>query len=373
MTKYERQVIHPILSTIEKYQEFLTQSENLPQLAKLGFMFEIFWYSGRSAYGYEGTIKKGSSCENNPKYELGDTIKYLNSEIEDLVYDAWGMHVSNDGNEMTFEEIKNLILNGKELSDFEKEYRQPDKTFDQWVKLLTDKRYRYSSMYPNRQSVADHLLCVIGNGYGYNKETGVVFNEAGGADQDQDVYGEWENAKFDSEIQKIIEAVLVVPELQIAIDAQRKSTLEWKRKNKEDDDLSKMAFLKAFLPLVNKQLEKINKPALTIDSPEFEDVVEKYKEGRLKEIMGQGYQEYPEKKRKEYYPICNYSIITMFDERTHLSYIKAALEICEDIVTNPPEIKKDYNQFQIDQRNEMIEFANKFFIKWKTKCMYKYI
>jgi len=67
----------------------------------------------------------------------------------------------------------------------------------------------------------------------------------------------------------------------------------------------------------------------------------------------------------EWYPISkNYSIITMLDERTHPSYINAAIRICEDIVTNPPEIKKSFNKYQIDRRNEMIEFAQDFLNKW---------
>jgi len=38
-TKFESKVINPILKVIEKNQDYLCKPENLPQLAKLGFMF----------------------------------------------------------------------------------------------------------------------------------------------------------------------------------------------------------------------------------------------------------------------------------------------------------------------------------------------
>ena len=361
MTKYERAVIRPILATVEKYQEFLTQPENLPQLAKLGFMFEKFWYAGRVAYGYEGRIKKGSSCENNPKYELGDTIKYLNRKIEDLVYDAWGMHVSNDPNHLTFEEIKNLILNGKELSDFEKRLRTPNKTFDEWVAVLTDPQYQYSQLYPDRRSVADHLLCTIGNGYGYSKETGMVFVEASGADQDQDIYGEWENAKFSPEIFAMVEKVLSTPELKLAIDAELEAVKQWEEERRKKDREEQMSWYKMLLPLINEKRKEAGKPEVTIDDPLLDEIKKKY----VNELLKGNIAKRSEKTIYEYYPISNYSIITMFNKNTHPSYIKAGLEICEDIIANPPKDKKDFNQYQKDERIKMIKFAIDFIAKWK--------
>jgi hypothetical protein len=323
-------------------------------------MFNKFWYAGRIAFGYEGRVKKGNSCENNPKYELGDTINYLDEKIEDLVYDAWGMHVSNDPNRMTFEEIKNLILNGKELSDFEKRYRTPNKTFDEWVTVLTDPQFRYSQLYPDRRSVADHLLCTIGNGYGYNKETGMVFVEASGADQDQDIYGEWENAKFTPEIQVVVDKVLSTPELKIAIDAELEAVKEWDEERRKRDREDQKSWYEMLLPLVNEKRREAGKPEITIDDPILDDIKEQYIKELVKDSRSKR-----SKTKYEYYPICNYSIITMFDEKTHPSYIQAGLEICQDIVSDPPDLKSNFNQFQIDQRNEMIEFASNFIAKWK--------
>jgi len=43
--KYEEKVIDVILTLIKDNQEYLTQPENLPQLAKLGYMYNTLWYS----------------------------------------------------------------------------------------------------------------------------------------------------------------------------------------------------------------------------------------------------------------------------------------------------------------------------------------
>ena len=44
--KFETRVINPILNTIAKNLDYLTQPENLGQLAKLGYMYDTLWYTG---------------------------------------------------------------------------------------------------------------------------------------------------------------------------------------------------------------------------------------------------------------------------------------------------------------------------------------
>lgn len=364
MSIYEKNVIRPILNVIEIHQDFLCRPENLPQLAKLGFMFEKLWGMGRLCYGYSGILMKkgGSTCENNPKYELGDTINYNSSENENIIYDAWGMHVTNDGNLMNFEEFNNLILNGKELTEFEIKSRKTNKTFDEWVDLFTDKRYEYSSMFIDRRRVADYLLCTIGTGYGYNKKSGMIIKEAGGADQDQDGYGSWENSKFTPEIQVVIEKVLAYEMTKIAMDEGSKyiKGIIEKREKKEHDD--EMKWVGKFLLEINKNLIEKGKPEITIDDPVFMKLVNEY----LLNILPGEVGILPMRKDVyDYYPISSSSIITMFDKNTHPSYINAGLEICEDIIAFPPKIKKGYNKYQINQTKEMIKFANDFIKKWK--------
>ena len=164
--KFEEKVINPILEYIRDNQLTLTQPENLPQLAKLGYMYNTLWYSGRICWGYDGIlldaeVKKAIedydgddddenspyqfiSCENNPKYKI-EMCNPHNTHIEDLIYDAWSMHVAYESLDMhvDFNTFKNLILNGKELSDYAKKRLKVNKTFDDWVEILMHPEYKY--------------------------------------------------------------------------------------------------------------------------------------------------------------------------------------------------------------------------------------
>ena len=42
---FEEKVIDPILNLIKDNQKYLTKKENLPQLSKLGFIYNHFWWS----------------------------------------------------------------------------------------------------------------------------------------------------------------------------------------------------------------------------------------------------------------------------------------------------------------------------------------
>jgi rubrerythrin len=366
MTRYERYAVRPILSAIEKHQDFLCKPENLPQLAKLGFMFERLWYAGRVAYGCSGRIKSlNYTCENNPKYELGDTIKYNSEQNENLVYDAWGMHITEKDGGMSFEEFKELILNGKPLSDFELKLRKPNKTFDEWVSVMTDDQYQYRRLFPNRRSVANYLLCCFGTGYGYNTKTGVIIKEASGADQDRDGYGDWENAKFIPQIQVAVDKVLAFEMTKLAMDAECDYINEYHAKQKEEERQSKLKFIKLLLPLINEKRIELGKEEFTIDSPEIMEVVNEYYDNEMKSILNHANDPEKEEKGYEYYPICNYSIITQLDENSHPSYLREALTIAQDIVAYPPKLRKDFNAYQKEERLKMIEFAKNFVEKWK--------
>ena len=95
-----------------------------------------------------------------------------------------------------------------------------------------------------------------------------------------------------------------------------------------------------------------------------------YDEDKIKQaneliVSLEGIGEKDEIENHSYYPICEYSIITMLDENSHPSYIKAGLEICDDIIKYPPKIGKDWNQYQKDGRIKMIKFAEKFTKKYR--------
>jgi hypothetical protein len=325
---YEERIIDVILNTIKDNQEYLTKRKNLPQLAKLGYMYNTLWYGGRHA-SYKGVIPKAkiieadgsvyeySQCDDNPKYKI-EMCDPMSEKIEDYIYDAWGMHVSN-GFGPSWDEFRQIVVDGKPLTDLEKKLLKPNKTFDEWVEALTDPSYMYSSIYPDRRSVADHLLCVIGNGYGY--KNGFVIGEASGADQDESDYGDWMNAKFAPHIQEVVDKIMADPEVEIALRFIGEEKEEDQRKEDEKDiRIFGMTYTDFLKSKVHKRLTKENKTY------------------------------------KPYYPICGYSVITMFDEKTDPSYIKAGIEICEEILAHEEEESK---------RPENVKFAKEFLKRFK--------
>lgn len=329
--QYEERIIDTILNTIKKHQVYLTQKENLPQLAKLGYMYNTLWYGGRCA-SYDKVIPKVAldegdgkiyyydQCDDNPKYKI-EMCDPENEEIENYIYDAWGMHVDN-GYGPGWKEFHEIMTKGEKLSPLTEKYLKPNKTFDEWVEIMTNPDYAYSEMFPTRRSVADYLLCVIGNGYGF--KNGFVIQEAGGADQDSTDYGDWKNAKFRPDIQAIVDTIINDPEVKLVLEH-----IDVKREE--------------------HRLKEEAKEIATFGMP-YKDWL-KSKEGKkIGRMLGGS------KKYNPYYPICNYSIITKINEKSDPSYLKAAIEICEEILAHEKEESK---------RSENVKFAKKFLAKYK--------
>lgn len=347
--KFEEKVIDPILTLIRENQEYLTQPENLPQLAKLGWIYNTLWYAGRICWGYDGFLLDPSiikdlrtvddemdeedenspyrfiSCEDNPKDKIED-CEPINNKVENLIYDAWGMHVSNDLNTPTYDEFIKKLKKGRELSDLDKKMLKPNKTIDEWVEILTDKKNKYHSIYPNRKSVLDHLLCTIGNGYGLSKE-GFVYSKASGADQDESAYGNWENAKFRKDIEKEVNRILQFNELKATLNMANKYETDLKKKS-EEKEKSRWSDI---LGVSDEEVEKI-----------------------LSNIRGD-IKTHEKETYKPYYPISSFSIIFKIADKEaqkregirniDQSYINAAIEICRDILDHrKEELKYPYSK-----------------------------
>lgn len=324
---YEEQVIDVILNLIKDNQKYLTKKENLPQLAKLGYMYNTLWYAGRLCWGSSGLIQKGDHCEDNPKYKI-EMCDPLNEKIENLIYDAWGMHVMDMDEPISWKEFLQTVVHGKVLSAFDKKMLKENKTFDEWVEVLTDPEYRYQ--YDSRREVANHLLCTIGNGYGY--KDGFIIREASGADQDLSIYGAWQNANLRDDIKTVVFKILAMPEVEQTLEQNyafhKKLSEEKKAKDLERD-------MKIF-GMPYKEF---------IKSPE--------KKSMLSKLFGE-----KEKDYHSYYPISSpYSEITKFDKNTDPSYIKAGLEICDDILAHEAE--------ELKEGRENVAFAKKFIKKFR--------
>jgi hypothetical protein len=367
--KFEEEVIDPILELIRDNQEFLTQPENLPQLAKLGYMYNSLWYSGRVCWGGDGLlldpdVKKAIeeydyedeenspyqfvSCDDNPKYKI-EMCNPQNDEIENLIYDAWGMHVSDEMNP-PFEEFYKIVKEGVPLTELEKKELKINKTFEDWVEIKLDPTYKYKSLYPDRRSVASHLLCTIGNGYGWNKE-GYIIEEASGADQDKSLYGDWRNAKFSPEIEPVVEKILSMPEVKETLDTAYEHINGAKRKRKEEENNRWKDIFKTIAKEGGKE-----SPAEFTDEELDKLIKDLYTKRTGKSL------EPSKPKYNQYYPISSSSdIYAILDKETrdrqgikeiHKSYVDAAVEICKDIL-----------EHESEERKENVKFAKKLLTK----------
>jgi len=372
--KFEEEVIDPILELIRDNQEFLTKPENLPQLAKLGYMYNSLWYSGRVCWGSEGIlldpdVKKAIeeydyedeenspyqfvSCEDNPKYKI-EMCNPQNEDIENLIYDAWGMHVRDDMMEPSFEDFSKIVKEGVPLTELEKKELKINKTFEDWVEIKLDPTYKYKSLYPDRKSVADYLLCTIGTGNGWNKE-GYIIEEAAGADQDKSLYGDWRNAKFSPEIKPVVDKILSMPEVKETLDAAHEHINSARRKRKEEED---NRWKDIFKNIANKSGKE---SAAEFSDDELDkiikDLMSKSNVPSTKTSTGSEKPKY-----KQYYPISSSSkIYAILDKETkdrlgikdfHKSYVDASIEICKDIL-----------EHESQERQENVKFAKKLLTK----------
>lgn len=352
ISDYEKNIINPILNVINKYQDYLCKKENLPQLAKLIFIFEKLWYSGNIAYGSIGILNKGDVCNMNAECKLNNMIQYKSNNNKNILLNVLKFHVIQvEPKPINYREFKKLILDGKELSEIDKNCRISNKTFDDWVLILSNKSYKYNYKYPNRRSIANALLCANeiefnSQGYYYNNETNVI-------DSNQEIYGEWENVYFLPEILKIIEKILNISE---CIDALNEQSIYIKRyiaKVELDEQKEIIERYKHVLPFLNDELKKRNKKPIILDSDELVLLIKRYKQVHIN------------KNELEYHPISYYSNITKFNENTQISYIKAGLDICEYIIKNYIKIKQNTNEYLIYPINETMVFAENYINKFK--------
>ena len=339
---FEEKVIDPILNLIKDNQKYLTKKENLPQLSKLGFIYNHFWYGGRVCWGHNGRlhdkeflrhIKKADydeelyrfySCENNPKYKI-EMCEPLNDKIEDIIYDAWGMHVEDMEKPISSEYFFKLIKEGKTLSEFELKQRKPNKTFDEWVEILTNSQYKYSSLYSDKNSVIRHMFCTTGSGYKLNKE-GFICETASGADEDIDLYGDWENAIFREDIAKQVDIILSQPEVKQTLDDYYAFTVELEEEKKRKEDERSEFFYE-----ILEKSNRYDKSEGRLDIDELHSRIDSlYIEKGIRKSKS-------ERRYRKYYSISNYSMISKFNKNTHPSYIQAGLEVCNEILKHRDE------------------------------------
>lgn len=336
---YDKRILYGILRIIRDNQDFLY--ENRDQAAKIGYIFEKIHSVGRCSE---------LGCDDNPKYDLCDYIDFTSEEVENVIYDSWGMHVSNDISVFDYDEFVKLIFEGKELSDFQKKFRKENKTFDEWVEILTDSQYEYS--YKDRKRVADHLLCVIGNGYGLS-EDGFVYEEASGADQDKGSYGMWENAEFKGDILKSVQELISNGILKEAFNKAEKHV----KKLREEDEKRNARYnlFKKLSKVIDTDKEEGTRNELQEDGMTKGEIDDLFLS--VTNVFGGS-----ENKNRPYYPICNYSIIHKImskGKKAHPSYMKECIDVCKDILYNKENEEKENIEFAERMLNKHVpEYIN---------------
>lgn len=376
---FEQLAIDPILEYIRDNQEILTKKENLPVLAKLGYLYNTLFYAGRVAYyyTYNSLMDKYDGndvtnlfyqCQDNPKYKI-EMCEPKNEDIENYIYDAWGIHVTNNQNYPEVEELKELVFNNENkeaLDKFVTLEAKANKTLDEWVEYMTHDNYKYKSLFTDRKSVLDYLLCTIGTGYKMSKD-GYIVHKAGGAGVDSNLYHNWENAEL------LLGASIIVNEI-LSMDGTKETLILAQEQVDKDKRKQMLDDMETFGEWIVKHVGIPKEELLALTPTKYykykDQVFEILKEERLKRTKKE---EEEKPKLTRYYPISTYSVmLTMLSDETrnrlgiklediHQSYIDGGIEICEDII----ECAKDEDYAKKEAQN--VKFAKKFLTKFGVK------
>ena len=279
----------------------------------------------------------------NLKYPIIELEEELGKEYGEMVYDAWGASVSNN----------------MEIQTYSKLECKENKTMEDYYKIKLDKNYRYKSIYPDKKSVDCHLLCTIGNGYEWNKAGYICEGTPSDNDATRFYNFQYTGKSIHKDIKKQIsllndnDAIKEVEKSrQECIRAYKKHSLnnEWAKQDKKIKELLVDTILKT-----NKKFSK--KELLNMDMEDLSDVIL----NNLSEEEQEKRKEAKEQLRLEklkassvYYPISEgYSLMCTMPENAHESYIKAAMKIALQILSNP------------EERESSKEVADAYVKKWR--------
>jgi hypothetical protein len=332
-----------LLKIIEENQPWM--AANPTALQWLFCQWETIWVTGRACFGYEGIVKRSYECENNPKYEVADRFQAETPEIDEqecILYDAWAN--AQDAMKSMRPNLPywagfNMSLGTREDFDrwrveYQEKLKDPffvlsqkkNKTFEEHVELLTDKRYQYHSMYGSKFSVANHLLCVIGNGYGWNKDGYVCVDTP--SDRDEAIYNGWpvhDVDDFPENCREFIREIIYCDKVQENIKVA-KAHYDGLVQKMIDKHMKDHSFMKS--PEFKKHF-----PTVTVENAnEADEAMSAIYAALRKEFQDEDEVTKP----RAYYPLSDrYSLILTMPDNAHESYIRACKEIAEDILAHP--------------------------------------
>lgn len=221
---------------------------------------------------------------------------------------------------------------------------KPNKTFNEWVELLTDEKYRYSDLYPTKKHVKNNLLCVIGTGYDWNKEGFIT--ELGPMGTDMVIFAGYLGAeeKVAKEVRDKIVSIRRHPDINLNNLVERWFQAEialsyvdngWHRASEARR-------------IVNELNEKCAELSEEVGKKLKTEIARTFFEMEQKNA-------FRERKIRTYYPLCEYSNLVTMPDNAHQSYVNAGIEVAKEILANK---KEPY---------ESREYARAFLDKWAKK------
>lgn len=266
-------------------------------------------------------IHRVGNYNTNPKDAILEVGEELSEEDGNLLYDAWGVTVSN-GCEFP-DTNPNIPLESKR-----------NRTMDEWIELFTNPSYRFKSLFPDEFAVKNYLLCTIGTGYDWNNE-GFVAN-VGPLGVDNDLFAGYtrSEASIDAGIRGKILEVRLDSRVREKADAYLREAYSVAERIYSGED-----WLEALNPRAKTEREERKKidgelEALLAKLPE--DVRSELDIGKFRRKEANA----PELKERKHYPLSEYSNLVRMPANSHQSYVTAGIEIARNIVANPNERQK---------------------------------
>lgn len=304
---------------VENFDYF---KKNPKHMAWAMMNFEIIQRVGRLKF---------NSCYDNPKYVVLDASEKLSKKDGDVLYDAWGVTVSNDFYEFPDTNPNSYLENKK------------NKILDEWIQLLTNKAYRYHKLYQNEWRVKDNLLCTIGTGDSWNSEGYIA--PTGPSGIDETIYAGY--SRCEKEIDEKIKTKILKQTFNPEIGKEVQKYLKKVNRNMKSiyttgESLERIRWKKE----LDKKLGEMDKKLIN----EFKESKKKIKSKKTIKSIDKLIEDIQNKKdnaiepfviekNKTHYPLSEYSNLVRMPKNAHESYVKAGIEIAKEILANPEEEK----------------------------------
>ena len=241
----------------------------------------------------------------NPKYALIDLRDSI-GDYANFIYDAW---CACHHEEETYKGGKPHPL-----------WSKVNKTADDWEKVF---RFKYTSLYPDRLSALDQLLCTIGNGLAWNQDGYICHRTVAQEMGDGDIFlghSTVGRRQLPAPLKQLLKGWRMH---KIMFHGFKKMKAAERRAVAEDKKL------KSSLASLSKLLKKHGAP----------------KKSKLDKYLAPP--------RTTLYPMCkDYSLLCKMPEHAHKSYVEAGREVSTAILKNGAEPE------------ENVKIAIEFLMKW---------